>query len=97
MSDALRSDGSQDFDMLKSRLDEIVGEVAREDISLDDALALYEEAVNIGLAACDASESVPSDSKEEAAQVDAFEGDPAGEGKSSEPHTEDGEEETPTE
>ena len=44
------------FDDLKARLDEIVEEVSSEDISLDDALALYEEAVNIGLAACDASE-----------------------------------------
>ena len=44
------------FDDLKARLDEIVSEVSNEDISLDDALALYEEAVNIGLAACESSE-----------------------------------------
>ena len=44
------------FDTLKTRLDEIVSEVSSEDISLDEALRLYDEAVNIGLAACDASE-----------------------------------------
>lgn len=40
-----------------SRLEEILEEVSREDISLDDALVLYEEAVKLSLAACDLSES----------------------------------------
>lgn len=44
------------FDSLKARLDEIAEQVSKDDISLDDALSLYEEAVNIGLAACDVSE-----------------------------------------
>ena len=44
------------FDGYKARLDEIVDEVADESLSLDDALSLYEEAVRIGLEACDASE-----------------------------------------
>ena len=38
------------------RLSEIVDEVSAEDISLDDALKLYEEAVKLGLSACDLSE-----------------------------------------
>ena len=45
------------FEDMQSRLEQIVEEVGAEDISLDDALALYEEAVKLGLAACDLSES----------------------------------------
>ncbi len=45
------------FDGVRSRLDEIADEVNREGISLDEALALYEEAVQLGLKACDLSES----------------------------------------
>ena len=44
------------FDDVRTRLDEIVDAVSAEDISLDDALALYEEAVKLGLSACDLSE-----------------------------------------
>ncbi len=45
------------FEDVKSRLDEIVEEISQEGISLDDALSLYEEAVKLGLEACDLSES----------------------------------------
>ena len=51
------TDAPQGFDAMKARLDEIVEEVSAEGISLDDALALYEEAVKLGLAACDVSEA----------------------------------------
>ena len=44
------------FEQLRNRLDEIVDEVNAEGISLDEALALYEEAVKLGLSACDLSE-----------------------------------------
>lgn len=44
------------FDEVRARLDEIVDEVNAEGVSLDDALALYEEAVKLGLSACDLSE-----------------------------------------
>ena len=44
------------FDAVHERLHEIVDEVSAEDISLDDALKLYEEAVKLGLSACDLSE-----------------------------------------
>lgn len=50
-------DEATSFSSVKARLDEIAEEVSREGISLDDALALYEEAVKLGLAACDLSES----------------------------------------
>lgn len=54
------------FDSLKQRLAEIVSEVERDDISLDDALSLYEEAVSIGIAACDASElDIPQEQEQE--------------------------------
>lgn len=62
------------FDALKQRLDEIITEVERDDISLDDALSLYEEAVNIGIAACDASEldipQEPADTEAEKGAAD---------------------------
>lgn len=44
------------FDDIRTRLDQIVDEVSEEGISLDEALALYEEAVKLGLSACDLSE-----------------------------------------
>lgn len=44
------------FDEVRDRLDEIVEAVNAPDITLDAALALYEEAVKLGLAACDLSE-----------------------------------------
>lgn len=45
------------FDAVKERLERIAEEVAQEDIPLDEALALYEEAVSLGLSACDLSEA----------------------------------------
>ncbi len=45
------------FDAVRARLDEIVEAVASDGISLDDALVLYEEAVKLGLSACDLSEA----------------------------------------
>ena len=45
------------FDAVKTRLDEIVDAVNAEDLPLDDALALYEEAVALGLRASDLLET----------------------------------------
>lgn len=42
---------SESFEEVKNRLDEIVEAVSDESISLDDALKLYEEAVELGLVA----------------------------------------------
>ncbi|MCI9261325.1 exodeoxyribonuclease VII small subunit [uncultured Adlercreutzia sp.] len=44
------------FGEVQERLNQIVDEVSAEDTSLDDALKLYEEAVKLGLSACDLSE-----------------------------------------
>ena len=44
------------YDQVRDRLDEIVEAVSVPGISLDEALALYEEAVKLGLSACDLSE-----------------------------------------
>ena len=44
------------YDDVRDRLDEIVDAVNAEGVTLDDALALYEEAVKLGLLACDLSE-----------------------------------------
>ena len=42
-----------DFESVKTRLDQIVAAVSDDDISLDDALDLYEEAVALGMRASD--------------------------------------------
>lgn len=39
------------YEEVKQRLDQIFEDVKSEDVSLDDALALYEEAVKLGLRA----------------------------------------------
>jgi len=68
------AEGYGSFDQLRSRLDEIVDEVNAEGISLDEALALYEEAVKLGLSACDLSEKDALsvlDSSEEAQEASA--------------------------
>lgn len=41
------------FEAVKARLDEIVDAVGDNELALDDALALYEEAVGLGLRASD--------------------------------------------
>lgn len=41
----------QTFEDIKARLDEIVAAVSDEELPLDEALGLYEEAVGIGLTA----------------------------------------------
>ena len=41
----------QSFEDMKLRLDQIVAAVSDEDLPLEEALGLYEEAVGIGLAA----------------------------------------------
>ena len=50
------TDAYETYDDVRARLDEIVDEVNAEGVGLDDALALYEEAVKLGLLACDLSE-----------------------------------------
>ena len=65
---------SADFTSVKTRLDEIVDEIAQEGISLDDALALYEEAVKLGLAACDLSEADILPPEEEVIAADDVDG-----------------------
>ncbi len=54
------------FDEVKARLDEIVEQISEDGISLDESLALYEEAVRLGLEACDLSETdvLPPDEAE---------------------------------
>lgn len=46
-------DSYDTFEAVKSRLDEIVDAVGNAELPLDDALALYEEAVGLGLRASD--------------------------------------------
>ena len=60
------SQEERSFDDVKARLNEIAEQVNAEGISLDEALSLYEEAVALGLSACNLSEEDllerPSDS-----------------------------------
>lgn len=46
----------EDFEAIKSRLEEIVTAVSDESIPLDDALDLYEEAVELGMRISDVLE-----------------------------------------
>ena len=45
----MANDHLQDFEAIKMRLEEIVEAVSDESIPLDDALDLYEEAVELGM------------------------------------------------
>ena len=47
----MESKAPQTFEDIKARLDEIVAAVSDEELPLDEALGLYEEAVGIGLTA----------------------------------------------
>lgn len=47
---------SEAFQDVKARLDEIVELTSDESMPLDDVLALYEEAVQLGLKACETCE-----------------------------------------
>lgn len=53
---------------VKQRLDEIVEAVSDDDLALDAALTLYEEAVKLGLVA---SDLIEQDAREHAADADA--------------------------
>lgn len=50
------SEAYSSYDEVSKRLNQIVDEVNAEGVTLDEALALYEEAVKLGLRACDLSE-----------------------------------------
>lgn len=64
------------YDAVRARLDEIVDAVNAEGVTLDEALALYEEAVKLGLRACDLSEEDAQALADDAAEGG---GDAAGE------------------
>ncbi len=71
------------FEAVEERLQAIADEVAREDISLDEALGLYEEAAQLARQACALSEEglqelYPHD-EPEAGGVEGAEGAEAGE------------------
>ncbi len=42
-------DNNTGFQEIKNRLDEIVNQVSEEDLALDEALSLYEEAIDLGM------------------------------------------------
>ena len=52
----MANDHLQDFEAIKMRLEEIVEAVSDESIPLDDALDLYEEAVELGMRVIDVLE-----------------------------------------
>ena len=69
------------FEAVQSRLDEIVEAVGDESLPLDDALALYEEAVNLGLRGSDLlEENIEAFDAQQAAE--AVEDDRRAEGQS---------------
>ncbi|MEG0418303.1 MAG: exodeoxyribonuclease VII small subunit [Gordonibacter sp.] len=60
------------FDAVKTRLDEIVDAVGSDELPLDDALSLYEEAVALGLRA---SNLLETDIEEQRTRDEACEAD----------------------
>lgn len=70
------------FEQLKARIDEIVDAVSDDELPLDDALALYEEAVGLGLRASDLLEE--NIEAHRASEEAAGEGGPAGPAASAE-------------
>ena len=64
----MESQAPQTFEDIKARLDEIVAAVSDEELPLDEALSLYEEAVGIGLTA---SRIVEAESAEAQASSDS--------------------------
>ena len=52
----MANDHLQDFEAIKTRLEEIVEAVSDESIPLDEALDLYEEAVELGMRVSDVLE-----------------------------------------
>lgn len=82
MPERMRSVASKDYDTfeaVQSRLDEIVKAVGDESLPLDDALALYEEAVNLGLRGSDLlEENIEAfDAQQQADAADGAEGSAA--------------------
>lgn len=59
------------FDEVRARLEQIVDEVNAEGVTLDEALSLYEEAVKLGLSACDMSEQDALEAAEALDEADA--------------------------
>lgn len=70
------SENITSFSDTRARLEEIASKVDDENISLDEALSLYEEAVMLGLQACELSEldlmeDSPTDSDDSLATAEA--------------------------
>lgn len=65
------SNQESEFNEIKQRLDEIVDLVSDENIDLDEALSLYEEAVKLGIAACDSSEFLSEDDEHQVEGIDS--------------------------
>ena len=64
------------FEDVKSRLDQIVDAVSDDSLPLDEALALYEEAVGLGLRASDLlEENIEAQHEAEAAEDEAAQAD----------------------
>lgn len=77
----------QDFESVKARLDEIVKAVSDDELPLDDALELYEEAVSLGLRVSDLLEegvdpAVEVEEADEAQPEEAAQGDVANDSES---------------
>lgn len=66
---------ARSFKDVRGRLEQIVDEVNAEGVTLDEALKLYEEAVKLGLSACELSESdlLPEEMQPEEAQLESAE------------------------
>ena len=84
------------FDDIKSRLDEIAEAVSADNMSLDEALDLYEEAVNLGMKASELiEEGEEAEVPGEGTEADALEGEPELPGEGEEELSKEEKEEAP--
>ena len=66
----LESLDRQSFSQIRDRLDEIASQVRGDELPLDAALDLYDEAVKLGMKAAELLETVDADDAPEEAKAD---------------------------
>lgn len=66
----LESFDRQSFSQIRDRLDEIASQVRGDELPLDAALDLYDEAVRLGMKAAELLETVDADDAPEEAKAD---------------------------
>ncbi|MDO4538413.1 MAG: exodeoxyribonuclease VII small subunit [Coriobacteriales bacterium] len=81
MAKRVDTSGYTTFDQITTRLDEIVGQVRKKDLSLESSLDLFDEAIALGSKAVDFVDTSPVTAQEinEVQEAEAAVGEGAGE------------------